>query len=103
MSKITRTVLKTDKQIFDVTIEDKIEKFHSNIFGKTIKHFKYITVSVGPETSSKVYSDQGELVEYFGSQVLRLKIESDTNISLLLRDWRDLMELLPTAIMEHNL
>lgn len=94
--KETRTILRTDKQVFDVLIVDYSEHFPSR--QKKTKYFKNITVYVGEDRS-----DVSEVSNYHGYQSFSLKIESDTNISLILRDWKDLMDLLPNALMEHSL
>jgi len=78
--KDTIRVIRTDKQVYDVSI-------------KTDDQFIYITVSVGRQNETSIW----------GQQDLILKIKHDANLSMILRDWEDIMRLLPDAIMEHNL
>lgn len=84
----TRTVLQTERQAFDVEIEDNVPSIRDGKY----TYFTHITVRVGGDDESP-----------YGEQNLRLRIRSDSSFQTILRDWAEVMALLPMAIMEHNL
>ena len=88
--KRTETVLRTDTQVFDVILQNIILQEEGS--GREFPALE-ITIRVGSPDVSSPYGYQG----------MTLVIRKDSDILTVLRDWADLMQLLPQAIMEHYL
>lgn len=91
MTRTART-LQTVTQNFDVEIND-CHLGKTDPTGQTIEDHPAlsIVVMIGSHESP------------WGWQKLEMVVTAETNLSVALRDWADLLKLLPQVIMEHHL